>query len=86
MENLLIVKTDEQGNIRMVQSDTRRINSLMSKLMLRLQDNYSKIEPTEIKVSAGSLLGSRILSQKGPYFNLKIVPLSVSETQFKNRA
>lgn len=83
MENLLIVKTDKQGGICMVQSDTRRINALMSKLMLRLQDNYSKIEPAEIKVSAGSLIGSRILSQKGPYFNLKIVPISVSETQFK---
>ena len=83
LENLLIVKTDKQGNICMVQSDTRKINSLMSALMLRLQDSYSKLPPSEIRVSAGTLLGSRILSQRGPYFNIKIVPLSVSETQFK---
>ena len=83
LENLLIVKTDKQGNICMVQSDTRKINSLMSELMLRLQDSYSKLPPAEIKVSAGTLIGSRILSQRGPYFNIKIVPLSVSETQFK---
>lgn len=83
MQDLLIVTKDEQGNIRMVQSDTRRINSIMSQLMLKLQDNYSEIKPTVVKVSVGSLIGSRLLSQKGPYFNIKIVPISVSETQFK---
>lgn len=83
MDDLLTVKTDKEGNICMVQSDTRRINALMSGLMLKLQDRYSEIEPAVIKVSAGALIGSGVLSQRGPYFNLRIVPISVSETQFK---
>ena len=83
MDDLLTVRTDKQGDICMVQSDTRRINALMSGLMLKLQDSYSEIEPAVIKVSAGALMGSGVLSQRGPYFKLKIVPISVSETQFK---
>ena len=82
-EELLIVKTDDKGDIKLVQADTKKINSFLSRLMIMIQKKYETVPPHEEKVYIGSLLGGRILSQGGPSVRIKIIPLTVSETKFK---
>lgn len=82
--NLLITETDADGNIEMVQSDTRAINQLLSQLSTEIQHRYNS-NKTEYKTSVplGSILGSQILSQRGPSVELTILPMAVSGMDFK---
>ena len=81
--NLLIMETDEEGSIEMVQSNTAAINNLISELLVELQDRYKNGEAgTDIEVPIGSLIGSKILSQSGPTVELTIIPVAVSKIDF----
>ena len=48
-----------------------------------MQESFQNMDKESYEVSVGALLGSKFLSQTGPYVNLSIVPLSVSSMDFK---
>lgn len=80
---LLMHKTNENGETVMVQADTKAINLLTTEISKELQEEYRKMGEEIIKVPAGALLGSKIFSQTGPKVNMKVIPLSVSGMDFK---
>ncbi|MDD4377589.1 MAG: sporulation protein YunB [Eubacteriales bacterium] len=82
-DNLLIVKIGDDGKIQMVQSNTKVINKMVSEFAEALQEKYSRVGEQKIKVSYGSVLGSKVLSQMKLYMNLRILPLSVSNFDFE---
>lgn len=88
-ENLFIVKKGEGGQIQTVQSNTSLINNMVSGFAVKLARRYEKMEPRQLSVSYGTLLGSKILSQTDLNFNIKILPLSVTgydfETEFESQ-
>lgn len=83
-ENLFIVKTGKEDNVQMVQSNTSLINRMVADFAANLQKKYDNIAPRELKLSYGSLVGSKILSA-ADHLNLsvKILPLSVSKCDFE---
>lgn len=81
--DLIIRKTDERGQMEMLQANTKAINLLITEISKELQDEYMKMEPDRFQVPAGTVLGSKIFSQAGPNTELKIIPLSVSGIDFK---
>ena len=83
INNLLVIQTDNEGSIELVQSNTPAINTLITGISKELQISYSKVEPYELSVPLGAILGSQIFSQTGPSVYLKILPLSVSGMDFK---
>lgn len=88
-ENLFIVQKGKDEKIQMVQSNTRLINELVSGFASALQEKYNRIEPRDVRVSLGTLVGSKVLSQTGIYINVRVQPLSVSNwdfsTEFESR-
>ena len=76
-------KRNSSGTLEMVQADSVRINMLMSQLSMNIQDRFSDMGREDFKVSLGTLLGSRVLSQTGPYVTVTVVPMSVSSMDFK---
>ena len=83
MDELLIRKTDENGQLDVLQANTQAMNLLMTEISRELQVQYSeRIEDTYC-VPMGVLLGDHILSQTRPEIKLKIRPLSVSSIDFK---
>ncbi|NLD19752.1 MAG: sporulation protein YunB [Clostridiales bacterium] len=79
---LFITKLDEEGNVKMVQADSTKINVLLTGLSINIQDRFLEMKKKKTRVPAGALLGSQILSQTGPAITLYIIPLSVSSMDF----
>jgi len=80
---LLTIKTDSDGNITFVESNTAAMNNLATELTQRVQTQYQWKEATVIDVPVGSILGSQILSQVGPSIGLKVLPIGVSRVNYK---
>ena len=81
--DLFNVQKSEDGVMELVQADSVQINILMSELSVRLQKAFREMEQEKYEVPLGTLLGSKIFSQTGPYINLLVVPLSVSSMDFR---
>ncbi|MBN7772038.1 sporulation protein YunB [Clostridium aminobutyricum] len=82
INNLLIINTNNEGNIELVQSNTVAMNILAAELSKEIKQSYAKMEPSVIPVPLGTILGSQILSQSDLKVNLKVLPLSVSSLNF----
>lgn len=83
MEDLLIRKTDDNGQLEVLQANTQAMNLLMTEISKELQTQYSEKTEEIYFVPLGVLLGDRILSQTRPEIRLRIRPLSVSSIDFK---
>ncbi|MBR0600234.1 sporulation protein YunB [Sinanaerobacter chloroacetimidivorans] len=81
--DLLTIKTDNEGNISFVQSNTLAMNQLATGLTQKVQGKYKVTDPMTVSVPMGSILGSQILSQIGPYIELKVLPIGMSKVNFK---
>lgn len=83
IRELLTIKTDQEGNISYVESNTVAMNNLATRLTQALQSHYNWDEAVNLDVPVGSIIGSQILSQIGPYINLKVLPIGMSRVNFK---
>lgn len=83
MTDLLIKKTDGNGQMEVLQANTQAMNLLMTEISKELQKQYSKRKEDIYRVPLGVLLGDRILSQTRPEIRLRIRPLSVSSMDFQ---
>ena len=83
MEDVLIKKTNEDGQLEVLQANTQAMNLLMTEISKELQEQYSGCTEEIYYVPLGVLLGDHILSQGGPEIKLRIRPLSVSSMDFK---
>lgn len=81
-ENFFLIKTGKDGKVQMVQANTALINQAVSGLASSLQKKYDEMGPQSVKVSYGTLLGSKVLSQLNWNFKIGIQPLSVSNWDF----
>lgn len=83
VKGLLTIKTDQEGNITYVESNTTAMNALATNLTQAVQNQYKWEDASMLRVPAGSLMGSQILSQFGPYITLKVLPIGTSKVNFK---
>lgn len=76
---LEIIYTDEdqEGQLQMVSLNTPLLNKIGTEIAKRVNDDIYYNETEQIRLSLGSLLGSKLLSQTGPYFTFDIVPVAV---------
>ena len=83
VKGLLTIKTDQEGNITYVESNTAAMNALATNLTQAVQNQYKWEDASLMRVPVGSIVGSQILSQFGPYVTLKVLPIGTSKTNFK---
>ena len=83
VKELLTIKTDQEGNITFVESNTSAMNSLATELTQSVQSQYKWDQAVDVDVPVGSIVGSQILSQIGPYIHLKVLPIGMSRVNFK---
>lgn len=76
---LKIINTnqDQGGDLQMVTLNTPLLNKIGTEIAKRVNNDIYYNEKEQIRLSLGSLLGSKLLSQIGPYFNFDIVPVAV---------
>ncbi len=83
VSELLTIKTDQEGNITYVESNTTAMNNLATELTQSVQNRYKWKEAVMLEVPVGSIVGSQILSQVGPNLSLKVLPIGMSRANFK---
>ena len=83
VSELLTIKTDTEGNITYVESNTSAMNNLATELIQAVQNQYRWKEAVKLDVPVGSIVGSQILSQVGPNISLKVLPIGMSRANFK---
>ena len=82
---LEIIRTDEdaEGNLQLVTLNTSLLNKIGTEIAKRANDDIYYDKTNQIRLSLGSLIGSRLLSQTGPYFTFDIVPVAVINVGYK---
>ncbi|WP_312652763.1 sporulation protein YunB [Aminipila sp.] len=82
VEDLLIINTDNEGSIELVQSNTVAMNILAAELGKEIKQMYRDMKPTKLKVPLGTILGSQLMSQSDLNVNMKVLPISVANIEF----
>lgn len=82
-EDLILIKTDNEGNIEMLQANTVKMNKIASEVALLIQDNISNFKSSQVSIPLGNILGSQLLSQWGPMIKINIVPIGMAKVNFK---
>ncbi|WP_027398239.1 sporulation protein YunB [Anaerovorax odorimutans] len=83
IRQLLDMKTDNDGNVTFVEANASAMNELAAGLATAAQTKFKNMEPQDIRIPVGSLIGSQILSQMGPNVNLKVLPIGMSKANFR---
>ena len=70
--DMLNVTLDENGSIKMVETNTVIINEIISKIPLGIQNELEKNENNTFSIKLGSFLGSNLFAGRGPNVNIKM--------------
>lgn len=81
-EQLMVVSTDGNGNVRLIQANTAEMNRLASRVTLLAQQKLEQLEQQTISVPLGSALGLPILSGAGPRLQVQILPVGAVIPRF----
>jgi len=82
--DLVTFEKDEDGHISALVTDITGVNSLKSKVSLAVIDKLSRISTTSIDIPIGNMLGSDLLSGRGPCVEVRLVPVSEVSVQMHN--
>lgn len=82
-ENLMNVKTGENGKITGLNADIVEMNKLSTKIAYKVQEKLINIEDIQIQVPIGKFLGWSIFSGYGPKIKIKTMPTGNVEVDFK---
>lgn len=70
--DILKVTKDEDGNVKMVETDIFVINKIISDVPVYIQEELEKNENNTFQIPLGSFLGSKIFSGIGPKVTIKM--------------
>lgn len=74
-DQLMSVKTDSDGQIRLIQANTPEMNLLASRASLTAQKKIAGLEERTLSVPLGSALGMTIFAGSGPHIEVRILPV-----------
>lgn len=81
-EDLINVKTGENGKITMMQANSVIMNDIASKVALEIQSEMKKIKTTSTYIPIGTAIGSPLLAKYGPKIKVSIEPIGTVYVDF----
>ncbi|WP_053957609.1 sporulation protein YunB [Inediibacterium massiliense] len=82
-QDLISIRTDNEGNVTMMQANTIMMNKIASEVALTVQDNIRQIKTSNVSVPLGTVFGSQILAKYGPRININVTPIGMVNVNFK---
>jgi sporulation protein YunB len=82
-DELVIIDKDNNGKINFIQTNSGKINEIMSKIAVRVQDRLDNVPRTEVFINLGSVTGISILKYIGPKFNIELEAAGSIESKLK---
>lgn len=83
-EELYTIEKDEAGNIVIIKSNVVPINNLISDLTENIQNEFNKLEKTQINIPLGNLFGTYFFSGVGPNIPAKVMISGTLDTEVKS--
>lgn len=68
----------------MISANVITVNEIISDVAIKIQEELNKEENTSFNVRMGSLIGSKILSGRGPSFKIKIETIGNLDTDLRS--
>jgi sporulation protein YunB len=81
-EDLISVKSGENGKIAMMQANSVIMNDIASKIALEIQSEMKKIKTTSTYIPIGTAIGSPLLAKYGPKIKVSIEPIGTVYVDF----
>ena len=83
-DDLITVVRDADGNIQMLQTNTRNINQIISDIPVSMVKKFEEEEYSNIYLHFGSILGSKYFSARGPKLHIRITKVGNVETKLQS--
>lgn len=83
-DDLVTILRDSNGNIKMLQTNTKNINQIMSDIPLNMIKRFEEENASNIYVYAGSVLGLKLFAATGPKIHIKIANVGNVDTNLKS--
>lgn len=82
--DILNITKDEQGNIKMVETNIFTVNKIISDIPVYIQEELDKSENNSFNIPLGSFLGSKMFSGIGPKVKIRMQTIGDLETDLKS--
>lgn len=83
-DDLITIIRDNDGNIKILKTNTKNINQIMSDIPVNMLDKFKQSENANISLYLGSILGTKIFSATGPKINIRIANVGNVDTKLKS--
>lgn len=83
-DKLMTIEKDSNGSIIAVKANTLKIDQLKYKITNEAIREINSIDPDQLSVPIGTVIGGQLLSGKGPRVKVRIEPIGNVETQIIN--
>ncbi len=81
--DIIKIRETEAGNISFVSLNTALLNKIGTRIAKIVNEGVSENSAQSVRISMGSLLGSKLLSQFTPHLKFDIIPVAVSDVSYK---
>ena len=83
-DDLITIIRDNDGNIKMLQTNTKNINQIMSDIPVNIINRFKEENNEELYIYSGSILGIKFFSASGPKIHIKITNVGNVETKLES--
>lgn len=84
-EDIITIIRDSDGNIKMLQTNIKNVNDIMSDIPLKIIKELEKESNSNISIYLGSLFGIKTLSATGPKIHIKIASIGNVDTKLESQ-
>ena len=82
--DLITIIKDGDGNVKMLQTNTKSVNQIMSDIPTKIVNKIEESERSNITIYLGSVLGMKYFSARGPKMNIKIANVGNVDTKLES--
>lgn len=84
-EELVSIKTDNNGRVVMMQPNTREINRLATRMTTKIQDALKSMEQEEIRIPLAQVFNNQLLAGVGPWIRVQVYPMGTVDASIVDR-
>lgn len=83
-QSLMHIERDHEGRIVLMAADTLLINSLVTALIVDIEDNMNELAEQEIKIPLMAVTGSKLFSSIGPDLPVRITGIATPKINLED--
>ena len=82
VKSVVEVLMNDDGSVRLVQTDSVAMNRLSTMVSERAQEKLQELKNIQVSIPLGSLISNGVLSGKGPNIHITMLPAGAVNTDF----